>query len=218
VKHVALGAFFLSKFEMTQGQWQRHCGANPSTYQAASSLVGDGWRSHPVETMGWTAAERVARELGLVLPTEARWEYACRAGSSGPWATGAAPTSLAGHANIADRHARDNGGAPLWDYELELDDGFTVHAPVGSFLPNAFGLHDMLGNIAEFCLDTWEDWSLVEPRPADGLFSGSEEARVHRGGAFSSGAAACRSANRQGWPPHLTPIENGLRPARDLEL
>jgi formylglycine-generating enzyme required for sulfatase activity/predicted Ser/Thr protein kinase len=217
VRRVALDPCFLSKYEMTQAQWERHTGSNPSAYSEGSRFIETGTSGlHPVEQVEWTAAERVLRELELELPTEARWEHGARAGTATPWFTGSERSSLSGHANLADDWARTHEGAANWTYEPDFDDGHTVHAQVGSLLPNPFGLHDVAGNVAEWCLDGWEDRSKVDPRPGDGLFEGSEPSRAVRGGSFTRDAREARSAYRDGLLPNAAPFYFGVRPARSL--
>jgi len=218
VTTVELDAFFISKYEMTQGQWLRHAGANAAVYQAPSKLIStDTPLLHPVEGLSWRAADRALRELQLSLPTEAQWEYAARAGTTSVWFTGDLPESLQGFANVADRFAREHEGPENWLYDLELDDGWTAHAPVGRFRANAFGLHDVHGNVEEWCLDTWEDLSLARPRAGDGLFPGTESSNVLRGGSFSGHPIVGRSGYRSGYPPTISAPNWGLRPARRVE-
>lgn len=215
--HVALEPFFIGKHELTQGQWSCHVGSNPSLYQAPSRLVSESDPlRHPVDTVSWNEAERLLRELDLSLCSEARWEYAARAGTTSVYFTGDNAESLQGYANLADRFAREHDGGASWRFSDALDDGFVGHAPVGSFAPNAFGLHDVLGNIGEWCLDTWEDLAAVSPRPGDGFFAGVEVARVQRGGSYSGHPEDCRVAFRAGVPPALSAPAWGLRAARDV--
>ncbi len=218
IQTLRLDPFLLSRFEMTQGQWQRHTGSNPSTYGPGSRLL-DAERplQHPVEGVTWADADRVTRELGLTLPTEAQWEHAARAGTTTPWWTGAEPESLAGAADLADDYARTHGGHDAWKYVDWMDDGFTAHAPVGSYAANAFGLHDVIGNVSEWCLDTWEDWDVQHPRDGDGFCSVDETAHNYRGGGFLHGPAEARSSTRNGGPPAFFSYYVGLRPARALE-
>ncbi|MCE9596193.1 MAG: SUMF1/EgtB/PvdO family nonheme iron enzyme, partial [Planctomycetes bacterium] len=214
---VELDAFLISKYEMTQAQWLRHTGANPSAYREKSRFAPDVFPLlMPVEQFSWDDANRAMAELDLTLPTEAQWEYAARAGTSTPWFTGDDPLSLQGFANLADHYGRTHDGHPNWDYDDELDDGATVHAAVGSYRPNAFGLYDVLGNVAEWCRDPWEARSKCPPRRGDGLLECAEPSRVFRGGAFSVGPKAARVSARNGFPTHVTPFHIGLRPGRAL--
>lgn len=133
------------------------------------------------------------------------------------FSTGDDIASLQGSANLADRFAKDNKGGDNWTYELSLEDGFVAHAPVGSFAPNAFGLHDVHGNVSEWCLDTWEDLDAVTPQAGDGLLSGEQSARSLRGGDYSDGPANARCGYRNGAPPALSAPSWGVRAARDVQ-
>ena len=174
---------------------------DPSTTPRRESFAGRNprysWRDpgfpqgedHPVVNVTWNDAMAMARWLSVTegrryrLPTEAEWEYACRAGSRTRYHTGDAPQSLVGAANLFD--ARTAALWPEWQaVALQADDGFAFTAPVGSYPPNAFGLHDMHGNAWEWTAD-WhaEDWYANSPTddpsgPARG------EVRVRRGGSW----------------------------------
>jgi serine/threonine protein kinase/formylglycine-generating enzyme required for sulfatase activity len=212
---LTLDPFFLSKFEMTQSQWIRAAGNNPSLAPAGSregcTIV------NPVEQVSWNEATTILHRLGLVLPTEAQWEYACRAGTSTPWWTGMERETIEGYVNLADRTARENGA--LWpevNEWPELDDGFFLHSPVGHFRPNPFGLHDMLGNVWEWCLDPYSFYE-QPTRPGDGLRLDPEAQHyVTRGGSFALSARAARVSTRRGDSPQLKDGDLGLRPARVL--
>ena len=154
--------------ELTQGQWNRVMERNRSVYRIDPErpprfIDGD----HPVETLSWFEAVDVVRRLGLALPTEMQGELAARAGSTYRWSMGLEEESLAGHANLADLFARCHNGSDDWVYEFFLDDFHDVHSAVGTFEPNAFGLHDVHGNVAEWCLEPRQQ-AHVPPRSSIG--------------------------------------------------
>jgi formylglycine-generating enzyme required for sulfatase activity len=217
VQELVLDPFLVAKFEMTQGQWSVHAGANPALYQAGSKHVAlDRPMLHPVESINHPTATRVLAQLGLLLPSEAQWEHAARAGTATPWWTGASPQTLQGAANLADRHAREHGGHVNWPYADWLDDGWTAHAPVGSFAANPWGLHDVAGNVQEWCRDTWEDWARYHPRDGDGLCVGEEIGPSLRGGSFLDAPTEARSGFRNGAAPEQVGSFLGVRPVRGL--
>lgn len=213
-----LAPFFLGKFEITQAQWRRHCGANPSNYTTQSEQVGPQiTEQNPVEQVPWRQAERVLRELDLVLPTEAQWEVAYRAGTATPFPYGEGIRSLQGHENLADVAAHAQSREARWPFVLELDDGHALHAPVGSFAPNAWGFHDLGGNVREWCADSWENYGDVAPRAGDGLrFGAYDKYRIVRGGCYSSDASPARSGARTGLPLSMASAVLGVRAARPL--
>ena len=147
-----LGPYFLARHELTQGQWERLSGGDNPSHTKAGVDTYDGTTAtlaHPVEIVSLTMCEELLAEHGLVVPTQAQWEYACRAGTTTSWFTGDEPESLEGYANVLDKAAlfyREG-----WGTGESFDDGFIGFAPVGSFLPNRFGLFDMHGNIEELC-------------------------------------------------------------------
>ena len=209
---VTLAPFFLSKYEMTQGQWRRFTGENPSTYAPGTlgaSLL------NPVEQVSSLDCERVLSRLELLLPTEAQWEYACRGGTSTPWWTGEAKGSLRGAANLADQAAKRSGaGWPAIQDWPDLDDGFAVHAPIGNYHPNGFGLHDVSGNVFEWCRD-WFARYQVAPKAGDGLRGDTPaRSRVNRGGCFGSAARNARSTFRRLISANYRSGNLGVRPSR----
>jgi len=214
VHEVMLSPFFLSKYEMTQGQWERFTGDNPSYYQSGGLVTKPGL--HPVEQVSWEDCRRVMERLGLVLPTEAQWEYAARAGTTTPWWTGAEKESLEGSANLADAFCKKNGGPPSWPYEEWLDDRFVVHGPVGSLRANGFGLHDVQGNVWEWCRDGYGDHA-APAAPGDGERRAPSRNRVNRGGCFNTSAERARSAYRDNGVPGDRSADLGLRPARVID-
>jgi formylglycine-generating enzyme required for sulfatase activity/serine/threonine protein kinase len=216
VTSVTLAPFFLSKYEMTQAQWVRLVGKNPSQYGPGAKSGGRVCDlRHPIEQVSWHECDLWIGRLGLALPTEAQWEYAARAGTTAPRWSGLEPKDLAKAANLADAFFKDNGGPSSLKYE-PWSDGFGVHAPVGSLAPNPFGLHDVLGNVWEWCRDSWGGYG-VEPRAGDGLRSPpASKARVLRGGAFNYDASNVRSAIRYNISPEFRYSNLGVRPARPI--
>ena len=213
-----LAPFLLSRCEMTQAQWLRHTGRNPSTYRIDAGLTKIGSLQHPVELVTWEECDRVLRQLDLCLPTEAQWEHAYRAGTRTPYPYGADAESLEDHENLADLTAQKRGTNHRLRFVEWLDDGWFVHAPVGSFQPNDFGLFDMGGNVKEWCDDSWEDYLSVAPRAGDGLRRGKyDDYRIVRGGSFSSWIDDARAAARAGVQKSTSGAEAGVRPARRLE-
>jgi formylglycine-generating enzyme required for sulfatase activity len=215
----ALAPFFLARHEMTQGQWARLSTGDPalrrpSTYGLGfnpvgavalkTGLVTD---QNPVESVDWPMCAQLLARHALAFPTEAQWEYACRAGSTQPWSC--ARADLVRHANLADATAR--AFQAEWAGFEPWNDGCLLHVAVGHFLANAFGMHDMHGNVYEWCADG---------RSGTHGPGGERELGTAGhgicGGAFDSTADEARSAFRR-QPPTMTRCPNlGLRAARPL--
>lgn len=200
--------FFISKYEMTQGQWLRFTGENPSHYGPAHSWGGTQHTLlHPVERVSWEDCERELFRLGLRLPSEAEWEFAARGDTTTVWWTGNDKDSLKGAANLCDAFFKSHGGPSSLKYEEWLDDGYTAHAPVGSFRSNPFGLHDVHGNLWEWCRDSYTRYDVTLSDDSDsGLW-------VVRGGSWFDLAWMSRSANRGGNGPDSRNNVLGVRPA-----
>ncbi len=226
VNGVLLQPYFLSRYEMTQGQWTRFAGDHPSGYRPPAFGTMPIQLSHPVEQMSWDEAYETLRRLGLQLPSEAQWESACRGGTATPWWTGRDLSQLDRAANLADLHARDHQGSVGWSYAdaetHDLRDGHTIHAPVGSFEPNPFGLHDVHGNVWEWCRDMPMPYHPDIVIAPDGERQipesiGDLGTRILRGGGFSNPPERLRSAARwsarRSFRTHLV----GVRPARAVE-
>ena len=146
------------------------------------------------------------------LPTEAEWEYACRAGTTTRYYSGDDPETLAKVGNVEDAAA--NLKFPHWTNAIKASDGYVFTAPVGKFKPNAFGLYDMHGNAWQWCSD-WYDAKYYAKSPADdptGPDTG--DGRVIRGGSWDDSPHCARSAMRDGITPDLPSDGAGFRVAR----
>ncbi|WP_319523225.1 formylglycine-generating enzyme family protein [uncultured Desulfosarcina sp.] len=190
VQHqVTLGKpFYLQRTEVTVDQWRAVMGRR---WLARKRGTGD----MPVVKVSWHDCQKFIRKLNRLtggqyrLPTEAQWEYAARAGSSTAYFWGnQIDCSRAMYANNPMKHDDCVGAFP----RAEMKPG--QPAPAGSFVPNAWGLYDMHGNVWEWCedlFDRYETVSTVDPCETE---SGKD--RVRRGGSWFSSGPACRSANR----------------------
>jgi len=205
--------FWLGKHEVTQRQWQSVMGKNPSRFKSAGLDA-------PVEQVSWKDCQeflkkltaRVAGELpnGYVyrLPTESEWEYACRAGTETALHTGDirilgkrnAPALdpiawYSGNSVVTYEGGSDSSG---WKEKQENHSRAGTH-PVGRKKPNGWGLHGMIGNVAEWCQDqygTYPSGAVTDPAGA-----GRGSRRVCRGGGWNISAGRCRSAFRSGSGP-----------------
>ncbi|MGC6547957.1 MAG: formylglycine-generating enzyme family protein [Rubripirellula sp.] len=174
--------FLLGVYEVTQEQYEKVMGTNPSHFEG---------KQHPIESVSWDDATEFCRKLSVLpeekaagrtyrLPTEAEWEYACRAGTTTAYSFG--------------------------DHEFQLDNyawygnkGKKSSHPVGEKKPNPWGLFDMHGNVWEWCQDWYDylpDGSVTDP---EGPSSGSR--RVYRGGGWHYPAGNCKSFYRRKWMP-----------------
>jgi len=179
---VTVPSFFMAKYELTQAQYQAIIGSNPSDSK------GD---NRPVETVSWhdavTFCEKLSQKTqkNYRLPSEAEWEYACRAGTTTPFYFGESITPELVNYNGNYTY----GSAPKGQYRQQTTD-------VGSFPPNAFGLYDMHGNVWEWCLDDYIGNYSDAPKDGSALTGGSGYNKLLRGGSWVSNPENCRSASR----------------------
>jgi formylglycine-generating enzyme required for sulfatase activity len=186
---VEVSAFKMSKYEITFAQYDLFCEA---TGRAKPKDNTWGRENRPVININWVDADAFAKWLGCRLPTEAEWEYACKAGSDTPFNTGN---------NLTTDQANYDGNYP---YNGNATGSYRQKtSPVGSFSPNAWGLYDMHGNVWEWCADDWHD--SYEGAPIDSQIwtedvTNHEEDEIPnkllRGGSWVNFAGACQSANR----------------------
>jgi len=180
--------FYMGVFEVTQEQYEQVMGKNPSAFKGAKN---------PVETVSWEDAVEFCKKLSaktgktVSLPTEAQWEYACRAGTKTRFGFGDADADLCKYGNYCDK---SNTNGFLWQ-DKDHNDGFDKTAPVGSLKPNNWGLYDMHGNVWESCSDWFAD-SYANAKNQDPQGPGRGTDRVLRGGSWSSNPRECRSAGR----------------------
>ncbi len=214
VHEVELSPYFLAKYEMTQSQWQRIDGRNPSYYQPPNNLAPT--LLHPVESVSWSECKTLMDRTQLSIPSEAQWENGARAGTETVWWTGQDRELLRGMANLADQTAK-RGGASWTDINdwPDLDDGAAAHAEIGRYKPNGFGLHEVAGNVLEWTLDAADAGAYRRaPRRDPVSFSDGSIARVARGGSFLNSAARARSAMRDFETQEIRVNNLGLRPAK----
>lgn len=213
---VSLAAYFIGKHELTQAQWTRLAGSNPSVCRAGTETSGRRITGvHPVESITRDETIEALARVGLVLPTEAQWENAARGGTKTPWWCGADARSIVGAANLADTTMAVHGKVAL-PYEEWLDDGYVTHAPIGSFRANPFGLHDVIGNVREYCQDEYGTY-LNHPREIDGLRRVPDAtAFVVRDGAFVNRAQGATSSQRSLASPDARAPGTGVRVARSV--
>lgn len=194
---VSAPAFFMGKYPVTQRQWRAVAKVKVVEREltpAPSRFKGD---DRPVERVSWEEAvefcRRLSRQMGNAyrLPSEAEWEYACRAGTTTPYSFG-------------DSITPDQAS-----YTRTFDAGTT---PVGNFPSNAFGLYDMHGNVFEWCQDHWnENYNSAPTDNSAWLRIARGEYRVIRGGSWGSPPRYCRSAHRGRDVPEVRSFDLGFR-------
>jgi sulfatase modifying factor 1 len=184
---------------------------------AMNTVSGGSWRNpsfdqkgnHPVVQVSWNDARAfcdwLSKKTGMRvdLPTEAQWEYSCRAGTRTAYPWGDNPDEGKGWANCRDQSLKKKlpNVPSTWTF-FTWDDGFIYTSPVASFKPNGFGLYDMTGNTWQWCQDRYGDYEKG---------AGASSLRVLRGGAWSGRPLACRSACRFASYPNIRRGDSGFR-------
>jgi formylglycine-generating enzyme required for sulfatase activity len=188
--------FYMQTTEVTQAQWEAVMGDNPSYFEECGDDC-------PVERVSWDDCQEFIRRLNSMegtdtyrLPTEAEWEYACRAGSS-------------------TRYCFGDSEGKLAEYAWYIDNSEERSHRVGQKKPNAWGLYDMHGNVWEWCQDWYGRYPLLRTTNPKGPFRGLN--RVNRGGSWDDPTANCRSASRDDLHPEWPVKDLGFRLVRDLD-
>lgn len=198
-RRVYVDAFEIDRYEVTQNAFRQAMGRNPSEFQGGR---------RPVDNVTWEEADAYCRKAGKRLPTEAEWEKAAKAGAKTlyPWGN----RMESGRANFCDAHCEKR-----WK-EAQFEDGYAHTAPVGSFPPNAFSLHDMLGNVYEWVADWYaSDYYAAAPdRNPQGPPDGNR--KVMRGGSWINYSSGARPADRTDADPDERMPFTGFRCARSL--
>ena len=223
---VTLSAYRMSKYEITNTQYaaflnaksigsdgiwaaapvyptQALIYANTSwglTYSGSQWVPVTGYENAPVINVTWYGATEYATYIGGTLPTEAQWEYACRAGTTTPFSTGNFLTNLQANYNWA--YPYNSGTNTVTTYPVKTQ-------TVGTYAANAYGLYDMHGNVWEWCADWYGTYPTIAQTDPSGATTGSS--RVFRGGGWNNGAQYCRSAFRNTDSPSYNYFNLGFR-------
>jgi formylglycine-generating enzyme required for sulfatase activity len=193
---VILNGFYIDKQEVTREEFEKVMGYNPSKFKGCPFC--------PVDNVSWFEAEEYCQKVKKRLPTEAEWEYACRAGSESVFSSGATLSSNQANFNGLFPY----GGVPKGQFRKKP-------LPVGSFKPNAWNLYDMHGNVWEWCSDWYDvayygNSSEKNPKgPAEGSY------KVVRGGAWDSDGTGLRITNRISYSPSVRLNTIGFRCVKD---
>jgi len=197
--HLTKG-FYMGTYEVTQAQWESVMGENPSVFKNFTDAS-----QHPVDMISWNRAQEFVEKINGLgvgtfrLPTEAEWEYACRAGTETRYYWGT-----------------DSTDWKVYDYAWAFSQAEGRSHAVGLKKPNAWALYDMSGNVWEWC----SDWRSSAYNPADTLNpTGAEtgEKKVYRGGSWFNKPSTLRTANRNGHEPDKVDPNAGLRLVMELE-
>jgi formylglycine-generating enzyme required for sulfatase activity len=199
-RRVRLSPFWIGKTEVTQGQWSRVMGSNPSGFKNGDD--------YPVENVSWNDVQEFIQRLNsrtpevrFRLPSEAEWEYACRAGGK--------PIEYGTQGGEISRRTVNYGKDVCC--EGDASDGYLNTAPVGSFAGNGLGLHDMSGNVWEWVQDVYDRKAYQSGATSDPIYQGSGALRVLRGGGWSSRPRGVRCSVRGRYEPDDRSVNLGFR-------
>lgn len=193
-----------------EGKWIAHARATwENPLPLLDSTVMQELDHHPVTQVSWDDVSAFNAHFGFRLPSEAEWECAARAGTTTLYFWGEDPRDGRGKGNFGDRTYANR--FEMMPPEFPFEDGHIYTSPVGSFEPNAWGLHDMLGNVYEWCEDRYSQKYYQSKVRVDPVCHDGEQ-RVIRGGSFADGLKLCRSAFR--WRAHAAhaSCKIGFRP------
>jgi formylglycine-generating enzyme required for sulfatase activity len=203
---VQLQSFFLGQTPVTQAQWKEVASWSQVSLKLNPDPAIFKGANRPVEQVSWEEATEFCRRLSkrtklvYTLPSEAQWEYACRAGTTTPFAFG--DTLTPDLANYDGNYTYESG--PKGQYRQQTTD-------VGSFAGNAWGLQDMHGNVWEWCLDHWHNSYTGAPADGSAWTAGGGTSRLLRGGSWYGDPANCRSAYRSNGRPDGRGYSLGFR-------
>ena len=235
--------FALAKTEITRGQFAyfvKESGYSPGNECVIlndgkwEKRIGFSWQNpgysqqdnHPVACINWNDANAYVKWLSAKsgrayrLPSEVEWEYAARGGSAAARYWGDDPNRACSYANVGDRSLERIPGVDVTNKVVGINncnDGYAFTAPVASFSPNAFGLHDMIGNVFELTEDCWNQDYNGAPNDGRAWTTGDCSKHVRRGGSWSVGHSFGRSATRRSVESTESNCSYGFRPAISLQ-
>ncbi len=195
VHTVRLDPYYIGKYPVTQGQWKKVTGENPSLFKKGDD--------YPVEMISWDDAKAFIKKRGnmnggkfrLCLPTEAQWEYAARSGG---------------------KRERYSGGDKVEDVAWYSENSGESTHPVGLKKPNGLGIYDMSGNVMEWCEDIYGEHAYKKHGSGNPIYAGGGFRRVLRGGSWHNGPAYARCSHRYDYSPGYRNVYVGFRLARTI--
>ena len=214
IRKLRVEPFAIARYEVTVAEWQR-CVSAGACMAAGNATAGG---RYPVTGVSWEQAQQyvdwLRRHTGKPyrLPSEVEWEYAARAGSEAQYTWGNLDTVTCRYANAFD--VSGQAAQPNWTWAIACDDGHAQAAPVGNYPPNAWGLHDMLGNVWEWVADCWHANYIGSPRDASAWVEADCTKRVNRGGGWGNHPRSLRVSNRDGDRSDARSDGMGFRVAR----